>query len=150
MSTKETFSTAFNCMDGRTQVPAADFLRDKTGADYIDTITEPGIEGYIVAGVDGQRNNLVQIRKKLLISTQLHDSSGIGIFGHEECAGNPVSNEAKEEQLAIATRIVEGIARGAGFRGNVYTGLITRSPEGPWVVNPITVPREVFRAPRRK
>ena len=36
------FCTAINCMDGRTQLPVIEFLKDKFGVEFVDTITEPG------------------------------------------------------------------------------------------------------------
>lgn len=35
------FAAAINCMDGRTQVPVIEFLKNKYGVDYVDMITEP-------------------------------------------------------------------------------------------------------------
>ena len=36
------FCTAINCMDGRTQQPVIEFLKDKFEVLYVDSITEPG------------------------------------------------------------------------------------------------------------
>lgn len=33
------FYTVINCMDGRTQLSENEFLRNKFGVDYVDTIT---------------------------------------------------------------------------------------------------------------
>jgi hypothetical protein len=36
------FCTAVTCMDGRVQLPVNAYLRERFGADFVDTITEPG------------------------------------------------------------------------------------------------------------
>ncbi len=36
------FCTAINCMDGRTQLPVIEFLKNKLSVEYVDTVTEPG------------------------------------------------------------------------------------------------------------
>ena len=40
--TMKKFGTAINCMDGRTQIPVINYLKNKFDLDYVDTITEPG------------------------------------------------------------------------------------------------------------
>jgi hypothetical protein len=41
---KYKFATALNCMDGRVQIPIIEFLKKKFKVDYVDMITEPGID----------------------------------------------------------------------------------------------------------
>lgn len=88
------FATAINCMDGRTQLPVNQWMKDKFGADYIDTITEPGPDKILTL----DNSPLIDsIKQRVLISVEKHDSSVIAIVAHDLCAGNPVS---KEEHLA--------------------------------------------------
>ena len=84
------FGTAINCMDGRTQLPVANWMKEQYGLDYIDTITEPGPDK-ILASAQGQ---LVEsIKSRLLISVKAHGSKIIAIVAHNDCAGNPVDKE---------------------------------------------------------
>ncbi len=39
---KGIFATAINCMDGRVQIPAIEWLKRRHQIDYVDMITEPG------------------------------------------------------------------------------------------------------------
>lgn len=38
------FATAINCIDGRAQMPVNEWVRKNLGADYVDTVTEPGVD----------------------------------------------------------------------------------------------------------
>jgi hypothetical protein len=74
-------------MDGRVQLPVIQYLRQRFGVRYVDSITEAG-PTLILA----KKNNagLVQgILGRLKISIDKHNSVGIAIVGHEDCAGNP-------------------------------------------------------------
>jgi len=42
MSATGTFVTAINCMDGRTQEPIINFMKQRFKVDYVDMINEPG------------------------------------------------------------------------------------------------------------
>ncbi len=42
MAHSATFATAINCMDGRTQEPIINYMKNKFKVDYVDMISEPG------------------------------------------------------------------------------------------------------------
>ena len=50
--TKETFATAINCMDGRTQEPIISWAKKAFEVDYVDAITEPGPDKILAEGPD--------------------------------------------------------------------------------------------------
>lgn len=88
----QTFATVLNCMDGRTQISANEYVKKKFGVDYVDTITEAGIDGALAKTL--KRSELYEATKrKILISVEKHGSFGIVIVGHSDCAGNPVEKE---------------------------------------------------------
>ncbi len=41
---KKRFGTALNCIDGRTQIPIINWLKENFDVDYVDLITEPGMD----------------------------------------------------------------------------------------------------------
>jgi len=88
------FCTVINCMDGRTQIPVIEFARERFGAEYADTITEPGPNGILAGREDPVK--VQSILDRIDISVDKHGSSGIVIVGHHDCAGNPT---AKDQQL---------------------------------------------------
>ena len=90
------FGTAINCMDGRTQIPVSNWLKEKYGIDFVDTITEPGIDK-VMSSEDAQK--LEQIKSKVLISINKHGSTVVAVAGHYDCAGNPVSTEEHISQI---------------------------------------------------
>lgn len=98
------FATAVNCMDGRTQLPLIEFVRSKTGVDYVDMITEPGIVKGLVEGKD---QAVVQsVRNRIRISVEKHASADIWVAAHHDCAGNPVADEVQKQQAAQAVEVV--------------------------------------------
>jgi len=97
MSHFGTFATAINCMDGRVQLPANKWLKNKLGVDYIDTITEPGPNKILAENVD--LIHIESIKRRVSISVNKHGSKVIAILGHHDCAGNPVEKDVQIAQI---------------------------------------------------
>ncbi len=97
------FVCAINCMDGRVQVPVIRFLSQLTGADYVDMVTEPGPVRILS---EGKPEETEQIKKRVAISVQKHQSRLVAVVAHYDCAGNPVN---KEQQLIQLQRAIEEI-----------------------------------------
>ena len=97
------FGTALNCMDGRVQLPVIDWMKEQLRLDYIDMITEPGMDGVLAAGTI---NQIEALKAKVRISVHTHGSRVILIAGHDDCAGNPVSPEEHKSQLLKAVEKV--------------------------------------------
>jgi carbonic anhydrase len=69
-------------------------------------ITEPGVNR-ILSG-QNEPNLVESILNRLKISVQHHNSRGIAIIGHHDCAGNTASKEKQLFQLKEAGRFVNG------------------------------------------
>ena len=85
------FGTAINCIDGRTQEPVIDFMKQKYDIDGVDMVTFPGVDGVI-----SNRENsdeIAFIRNAVSISIEKHRSRIIAVVGHFDCAGNPGNRE---------------------------------------------------------
>lgn len=110
---KGRFATSLSCIDGRIQEPLSRWIRQRAGADYVDTVTEPGIDKRLSedAAVAGA------LRKKAVISVKAHGSRMIVVSGHADCAGNPVPDDAHMRQVAECARIVESWGTGAEVIG---------------------------------
>ena len=91
------FVTAINCMDGRVQLPAIEWLKNKYNAEYIDMITEPGP----IKILDENKNSCLveSIKNRIDVSVNKHLSRVIAIIGHYDCAGNPVDKETQIIQI---------------------------------------------------
>lgn len=85
------FGTAINCIDGRTQEPVIDFMKQEYGIDGVDMVTFPGVDG-IISSL-GNFNTIALIRNAVSISVERHGSRIIAVVGHFDCAGNPGNRE---------------------------------------------------------
>ena len=95
------FATSISCMDGRIQTPINQWIRENYSIDYVDTITEPGVDKKVAEDV-----NLESLKSKILISVNIHKSRLIVISGHYDCAGNPVSNEMHISQITKGIEVI--------------------------------------------
>jgi len=108
------FATALNCMDGRVQLPVIEFLKEKYRVDFVDMITEPGMDK-LLAG--GQKEMLERIKERIEISVKKHGSQIVAIVGHGDCAGNPVEKEAHLRDIRKGKEILESMGFGAKILG---------------------------------
>ncbi len=81
------FGTALNCIDGRTQIPVIEWLKENFDVDYVDLITEPGMDKVLS---EGQWDETERVREKTIISIEAHNSNVVAVVGHYDCAANPV------------------------------------------------------------
>ena len=112
-------------MDGRTQEPVRQLLIKEFGVDYVDTITEPGPLKYLAEGANPAV--LEQLKLRLDISWNKHNSRVIAVVGHAECAGNPVDKDTHLAQMGVA---IEAIKKW-GFDGEVF-GIWVEPVDGVW------------------
>ena len=49
---KGKFATSVSCMDGRIQIPLINWIKENFSVDYVDTITEPGIDKLVADNTD--------------------------------------------------------------------------------------------------
>ena len=91
------FVTAINCMDGRVQLPAIEWLKNKYNAKYVDMITEPG--PIKILDEDESTFLVESIKNRIDVSVNKHLSRVIAIIGHYDCAGNPVDKETQIIQI---------------------------------------------------
>lgn len=100
------FCTAINCMDGRTQVPVNEYLRDLLKIEYVDTVTEAG--PVRILGDEPDSPLAQTILNRVDISTGKHGSLCVAIVAHHDCTGNPASEEEQKGQLDRAVRFMAG------------------------------------------
>ena len=98
---KGKFATSVSCMDGRIQIPLTNWIKENFSVDYVDTITEPGIDKLVADNSD-----LESIKIKVGISINKHESELIVVSGHYDCAGNPVSNEEHITQIKKGIEVI--------------------------------------------
>lgn len=101
----EAFFTSIGCMDGRVQKVIAEYGNSRFEAKYPDTITEAGLVGLLAN--DPSKDLIEAIKMKVLISVLKHQSRGIIVHGHQECAGNPVDDQTHKENILKAAEIIK-------------------------------------------
>ncbi len=84
------FATCLNCIDGRVQLPVIQWVVKGYPVEYVDLITEPGIDGIMAGHVAEVRQRIL---RKLDVSVRAHGSKHIFVVGHHDCAANLVSDE---------------------------------------------------------
>ena len=121
---KGKFATSVSCMDGRIQIPLINWIKENFSVDYVDTITEPGIDKLVADNTD-----LESIKIKVGISINKHESELIVVSGHYDCAGNPVSNEEHITQIKKGIEVISSWNLGVKVVG-VWV-------DDTWKINPV-------------
>ncbi|OAA86459.1 carbonic anhydrase [Clostridium coskatii] len=98
------FAVLLNCMDGRTQLPAINWIRDNFRVKYVDIISEPGIDK-VICGED--ENFINSLKYKMDISINSHGASMAFIVGHYDCAANKVDKITHIEQIKKSVCIIK-------------------------------------------
>ena len=62
------FATCLNCIDGRVQIPVIQWIKENYNVEYVDMITEPGIDGVLTS----EGINIEGILQKINISIDKH------------------------------------------------------------------------------
>ena len=96
------FCSVINCMDGRVQLPVIGYLQKRFNVDYVDSITEAGPD--LILSESKDTIIIQSIFDRLEISIENHQSAGVAIVGHHDCAGNPAP---KEEHIKHIQKAVE-------------------------------------------
>ncbi len=91
-------------MDGRVQLPVIDYLRTRFGVEYVDIVSEAAPVGILSSQPDSNAAESIFVRVE--VSLEKHQSRGIAIVAHYDCAGNPVSDVDQLEQLRSCLHFV--------------------------------------------
>ena len=102
--TTRTFATAVNCIDGRIQIPVIDFIRSKTGVDYVDIITEAGAVKLLATNENS--SSLQSIKGRIGVSIEKHLSGNIWVAAHHDCAVNNVDDTVQIKQALEAVELI--------------------------------------------
>ncbi|OOM15866.1 carbonic anhydrase [Clostridium saccharobutylicum] len=98
------FGTVLNCIDGRVQIPVINWMKENFGLDYVDSITEPGVDKVLS---QGEFAEIDRLREKVMISINAHNSNVVSIVGHFDCAANPVSDLRHFYDIVESTYVIK-------------------------------------------
>lgn len=104
MARKKKFITCINCIDGRAQEPAINFLKKYFNADYVDLVTEAGPD--LLLSEYRDKKSIDSIKRRVKISIEKHGSKVVAICAHHDCAANPGSYGLHLAQLKRAIKNV--------------------------------------------
>ncbi|NYB53012.1 MAG: hypothetical protein HVN35_10715 [Methanobacteriaceae archaeon] len=97
------FATCLNCIDGRVQIPVINWITQNYEIDYVDMVTEAGMDGLLA----DNSFNPVHVLRKLAISIGNHNSNTIFIVGHYDCAANQVSEDVHKLHIKKAVQRIK-------------------------------------------
>lgn len=122
MENQKKFACAINCMDGRVQDAAKNYMQQNYGVDYVDMVTEPGPNKILADSTD--KAVIENIKKRVEISIGHHGSKVVAVVGHFGCAGNPVEKQEQIQHLKKAEETVKSF----GFSAEIVLLWV----EGDW------------------
>ena len=93
----KTRATCLNCMDGRVQLPVLTWIKANYPVDFVDVITEAGMDG-VLAG----QEDISEVLRSIKVSVTLNKSTRIFVVGHYDCRGNPVDEAFHHQQILDA------------------------------------------------
>ena len=100
-----TFATVISCMDGRIQEPLRRFAVSHFDVDFVDVVTDRG--GILRNWSEGNSGLVENFFQDIMVSLQLHKSRGIIVAGHQECAGYPVPDDKKKEEVLEVSKLIK-------------------------------------------
>ncbi|MDP8260698.1 MAG: hypothetical protein P9L96_06880 [Candidatus Gygaella obscura] len=101
---KNKFATCISCIDGRVQLPVISFIKKHFKVDFVDMITEPGVDKVLSKNQD--KTTIVAIKNKVSLSVKKHNPKVIVLVGHFDCLANPVSKQIHIRQIKLSVEII--------------------------------------------
>ena len=95
----ETRATCLNCMDGRVQLPVINWIKANYPVDFVDVITEAGMDGVLA-----KQEDITEILRSIKVSVVLNHSTRLFVIGHYDCRGNPVEKDIHQEEIVNAVK----------------------------------------------
>lgn len=86
-------------MDGRVQLPVLTWIKSNYPIDYVDVITEAGMDGVLA-----KQDDINEILRSIKVSVQLNQSTGLFVVGHHDCRGNPIDERSHHREVRAAVK----------------------------------------------
>ena len=92
-------ATCLNCMDGRVQLPVLQWIKDNYRVDFVDVITEAGMDEVL-----SNQEDVREILRSITISVNINKSTRLFVVGHYDCRGNPVEEKIHRQEISSAVK----------------------------------------------
>ena len=96
-------ATCLNCMDGRVQLPVLHWIKENYQVDFVDVITEAGMDGVL-----SNQEDVREVLRSIAISVDINKSTRIFAVGHYDCRGNPVEETVHRQEIKSAVKRLKG------------------------------------------
>jgi carbonic anhydrase len=93
----DTRATCLNCMDGRVQLPVITWIKSNYPVDFVDVITEAGMDGVLA-----KQEDISEVLRSIKVSVNLNKSTRLFVVGHYDCRGNPTGEENHRKEIIAA------------------------------------------------
>ena len=90
-------ATCLNCMDGRVQLPVLKWIKDNYPVDFVDVITEAGMDNVLC-----NQQDISEVLRSINISVNVNKSTRLFVVGHYDCRGNPVEEGVHRQEIGGA------------------------------------------------
>jgi len=99
----DTRATCLNCMDGRVQLPVIQWIKDNYSVDFVDVITEAGMDHVL-----SNQEDVGEVLRSITISVNINKSTRLFVVGHYDCRGNPVEEKVHRQEIISAVKRLKG------------------------------------------
>ena len=86
-------------MDGRVQSPVLTWIKANYPVDFVDVITEAGMDGVLA-----KQKDIPEILRSVKVSVNINKSTRLFVVGHHDCRGNPIDKNHHYKQIADAVK----------------------------------------------
>ncbi len=93
----DTRATCLNCMDGRVQLPVLQWIKANYPVDFVDVITEAGMDGVL-----SNQKDITEVLRSITVSVNVNKSTRLFVVGHYDCRGNPVKEDVHRQEIGKA------------------------------------------------
>ena len=93
----DTRATCLNCMDGRVQLPVLQWIKENYHVDFVDVITEAGMDGVL-----SKQEDIREVLRSIATSVDVNKSTRLFVVGHYDCRGNLVEEDVHRQQISNA------------------------------------------------
>ena len=90
----DTRATCLNCMDGRVQLPVLTWIKENYPVDFVDVITEAGMDGVL-----SEQKDISEVLRSIRVSVEINKSTRLFIVGHYDCRGNPEDDTTHHQDI---------------------------------------------------
>jgi len=92
------FVICLNCVDGRVQLPVIHWIKAKYKVDYVDMITNAGMDRVLA----DENADIEKVLGTIDLLLDRNETNSVFIVGHYDCLGNSVDEKTHKELICAA------------------------------------------------